>query len=113
MNFYESLFNAAYSVIGLYINIRVIKLFLQNKRKKDKSELLVNLIVWITTWLINYNLRANILALLILFCELMALTCFFYEGDMWKKVLVVTVSVAFTLATKEIVFRLFYIIETS
>ena len=110
MNFYESLFNAAYSVIGLYINIRVIKLFLQNKRKKDKSELLVNLIVWITTWLINYNLRANILALLILFCELMALTCFFYEGDMWKKVLVVTVSVAFTLATKEIVFRLFYII---
>lgn len=110
MNFYEALFSAAYSILGLYINIRVLRLFLLHKRKKSKSEVSIYIIVWIFIWLIDYNLRTNVLTVLLLFCGLMAVTCFFYEGDIWKKVLVVTVSVALTLTTKEIVFRLFYII---
>lgn len=112
MNFYEALFSAAYSILGLYINIRVVRLFLLHKRKKYKSEVSIYIIVWIVTWLIDYNLRINVLTVLLLFCGLMAVTLFFYEGDIWKKVLVVTVSVALILTTKEIVTRLYYIIGT-
>ncbi len=108
MEFYEALFSAAYNILSLYINIRVIRLFLVHKGKKSKMIMPLYFIVWIFMWLIDYNLRINSLTILLLFCGLMAVTCFFYEGNMWKKALVVMVSVALSLAVKEIVFRLFY-----
>lgn len=109
MEFHQALFSAAYNILSMYINIRVIRLFLLHKRKKFKIKMPIYFTVWILIWLIDYNFQINVLTILLLFCGLMAITCIFYEGNMLKKVLVVMVSVALSLAANEIVFRLFYI----
>lgn len=105
MEYFEAICSAVFNIFSLYVNVRVIKLFLPQKRVKTGIALLVYFATWVLNWLVYYNLHVYILTTLSLFCGLVFIVCVLYEGSIWKKIVAVVSSMAFTFVAEEITWR--------
>ena len=107
MEYFEAICSAVFNIFSLYVNVRVIKLFLPPKRVRAGIALPVYFTAWILNWLVYYNLHVYILTTLSLFCGLLFIVCILYEGDLWKRTVAVVSSMAFTFVAEEITWRVF------
>lgn len=105
MEYYEAICNAVFNIFSLYVNVRVIKLFLPQKRVKAGIAFLIFFIAWILNWMVYYNLHVFILTTISLLCGLVLIVCVLYDGSIWKKIVAIAASIAFTLVAEEITWR--------
>lgn len=102
MEYYETICNAVFNIFSMYVNVRVIKLFLSRKKMKAGIASSIYLIAWVLNWLVYYNLHVFILTTISLLCGLVLIVCVLYDGSIWKKIVAIAASIAFTLVAEEI-----------
>lgn len=108
MDYYEALFSAVFNILSLYVNIRVINLFLPKKITKMVIVMPVYFAVWISNWLIYYIIRVPYITTISLFLGLMIAVCILFEGDLWKKIVAVVVSVSLIVISEDIVWKILH-----
>lgn len=106
MKIYDALFSAMFNILSIYINIRVIKLFLPVKMTKRYITLPVYTGVWLCNWLLYYFFNIQNLTTLSLFVGLMIVSFIIFEGNIGKKITVVTVSIASCIIVENMVWEM-------
>lgn len=106
MKIYDALFSAMFNILSIYINIRVIKLFLPAKITKRYVTLPIYAGVWLCNWLLYYFLNIQNLTTLSLFVGLLIVSFVIFEGSAGKKITVVTVSTASCIIAENIVWEM-------
>ena len=109
MEYYEIVFSLAFNILSLYVNVRVINLFLPRKKETNRIAILIYFMVWILNWLIYYILQIPLITTLSLFLGLIFIVLILYGGNVWKKAIAVVASLALTLIIEEIVWRVLYV----
>ena len=100
MRIYEGLLSAIFNLFGLYVGIRVIKLFLPVKVTNKRITILAYAGVWISNLLVYYFFNTQNLTTISLFVGLMLVTFIFFDGSAGKKLISVIVSIASGLFRK-------------
>lgn len=106
MTIYDALFSAMFNLLSVYINIRIIKLFLPVKIMNGFITLPVYAGAWLCNWLLYYFVNIPNLTTLSLFAGLMAIALIIFEGNMGKKVAVVALSMASCIITENVVWKM-------
>lgn len=106
MEVYDALFSAIFNLLSIYIDIRVIKLFLPVKKVKTVYSLLLCLGVWAINWLVYYFFNIPNLTTLSLWMGLLIVAVILFEGSIWRKIFAVTVSNASGIIAENIVWKI-------
>lgn len=106
MTVYDALFSLIFNMLSIYINIRVIKLFLPAKITKDTITIPIYAGVWLFNWLVYYFINIQNLTTISLFVGLMIATCVIFEGGIGKKLAVVAISMASCIITENVVWEM-------
>lgn len=106
MRVYDILFSAIFNILSIYINIRVIKLFLPVKITNDAITFPIYSGVWLFNWLVYYFFNIQNLTTMSLFIGLIIATCVIFEGGLGKKLAVVAISMASCIITENIVWEM-------
>ena len=105
MELYDALFSAILNILGLYVNVRVMKLFLRHKPIRHKALYLVYALVWIGNWTIYYRLQIIPLTSLSMYIGLWLIAVLLYEGSMVRKAAVAAASLAINIVCEDLVWR--------
>ena len=106
MEIYDAIFSAILNILGLYVNVRIMKLFLQRKTIQHKALYLVYALVWICNWDIYYQLQTIILTSLSMYIGLCLIAVLLYEGSMISKAAVAAASLAINIICEDLVWRI-------
>lgn len=106
MNIYDVLFSAIFNMMSIYINIRIIKLFLPAKITKETITIPIYAGVWLFNWAVYFVFNIQNLTTISLFVGLMIATCVIFEGGAGKKLAVVAISMASCIITENIVWEM-------
>lgn len=94
------------NLLILYIDIRVIKLFLSPKKKPKISPILVYVTIWITNWLAFYVFNTPFLNLLSIFIGLFIANIFLFDGKIFTKLTALVAALTLGLISDDIVWGL-------
>ncbi|MCM1256687.1 MAG: GHKL domain-containing protein [Roseburia sp.] len=107
MSWMEIMFNAVSNILNIYIDFRVMKLFLSKK----KVNVILQTIIYIMVWLINciiYLFLGNMYLVTGSLTLLLLITAFLlYDGSMIRKLTAVISAIALGILFEEIVWRIF------
>lgn len=106
MEMYDAIFSAILNILGLYVNVRVIKLFLRHKEIHHKALYLIYALVWIGNWAIYYRLQIIILTSLSMYIGLFLIAVLLYEGSIIQKATVAAASLALNIICENLVWRI-------
>lgn len=106
MEIYDAIFSAILNILGLYVNVRVMKLFLRHKPIQHKALYLVYALVWIGNWTIYYRLQTILLTSLSMYIGLWLIAVLLYEGSMVRKAAVAAASLAINIVCEDLVWRI-------
>ena len=85
MECYEALFSAVFNILSLYVNIRVIKLFLHPRHMNAAIKCFIYALVWFINWYVYYMFHILDLTTTSLFFGLLFIAYFLFEGGRIKK----------------------------
>ncbi|MBD5547365.1 MAG: GHKL domain-containing protein [Lachnospiraceae bacterium] len=106
MRIYEGLLSAIFNLFGLYVGIRVIKLFLPVKVTNKRITILAYAGVWISNWFVYYFFNTQNLTTISLFVGLMLVTFIFFDGSAGKKLISVIVSIASGAVSENVIWTI-------
>lgn len=107
MNIYEVVFSAVFNLLGVYIGIRIIKLFLPVRITNPSITLPIYGAVWIINWLLYYCFDIKNLTTFSMFIGLFAATCFIFQGTIIQKLLAVVISVSSGIIAENLVWEIY------
>lgn len=105
LKFYELLLSGSLNVLSVYVNMRVLRLFLYRKKERAGIAMPLYFFVWLVNWLAYAILQNYYLTTLSMICGLLLAAWVLYEGTAGKRAAAVAVSAALILTAEEIVWR--------
>ena len=99
-------FSAAFNVLSIYINIRVIKLFLQKKKKRKLPELMVYGLFWLENWLVYYLCHNWAVVTISFIAGAVFVVEMVFEGSIWKKMTAVVFAWGESMLVEEMVWHI-------
>lgn len=106
MEITDILFSLAFNILSLYIDIRVIKLFLTKREESRLPAGLLYMIVWVENWVIYYLFHDPIPIILSLFIGLFIITMVIFNGSNVKRFLAVVSALALGMISEQIVWNI-------
>lgn len=105
MNGFEIVADMVFYILGIYVDIRYIKLFL---RPKENSSITIKLLCAVgiaINWIVYQFIPISFFITISAFLAIFIIAFFSYRGDLLQKVLIVGLIVALAVATEGIVWR--------
>lgn len=106
MGIYDALFSAIFNMLSIYIDVRMLKLFLPVRVKESLITMPVYIGVWLVNWLIFYFFNTPNLTTCSMIIGLLVVAVVIFYGNFWKKVLAVIVINASGIIAENIVWKL-------
>lgn len=106
MEISDALFSAVFNIFSIYINVRILKLFLPVKVTKAYVTLPVYISVWLINWCVYYFFNIPDLTTASLLIGLMVVAAVIFDGSVWKKIMAVIISNASGIIAEDIVWKL-------
>ena len=106
MEIIDVILSATLNFLSVYIDFRIIDIFLDKKEIKKKNSFFVRLLVWSINFVFYYFCNIYITSISIIVLLLLA-TMILYHGSILKKVLAVISSFALGMVVEECVWRCF------
>lgn len=103
------IFSLISNMLILYIDIRVIKLFLTPKAKPKISPKLVYAAIWFTNWLAFYVLGILVLNLLSILIGLFIATMLLFDGKIFRKLTALAATITLGFISDDIIWVLYSI----
>lgn len=108
MDIYDALFSAVFNILGVYANIRVIKLFLNQKSNNRILNMCLYTFAWGINWIFFYKYQNPNLTTLSLFVGLLLVVYIIYEGNFLKKIVSVVIAMGLGISSENIVWFLLF-----
>ncbi len=106
MNVYDLLFSMLFNILSMYMNIRVIKLFLPVKITNGMITFPLYAGAWLFNWSVYYFINIQNCTTVSLFIGLMVVTCVIFQGYMGKKLAAVAISMASCIIVENFVWEI-------
>lgn len=106
MGIYDALFSAIFNVFSIYINVRILKLFLPVKIAKATITMPIYIGMWFINWFVYYYFNIPNLTTISLLIGLMVTAIVIFNGSIWKKIMAVIISNASGIIAENIVWKL-------
>ncbi len=107
MECYEALFSAVFNILSLYVNIRVIKLFLHPRHMNAAIKCFIYALVWFINWYVYYMFHILDLTTTSLFFGLLFIAYFLFEGGRIKKIMAAVASIVLVIGAENVVWLVF------
>ena len=106
MNVFEIVADIIFYILGVYVDIRYIKLFLKPKGNSSVNKKLLCVVGFVVNWFVYQFTQNSFLLTISGFGALLFVAIFKYRGKLYEKMLVVTLVMAIGVAIEGIVWRL-------
>lgn len=107
MSIYEIIFNAVFNLLGVYVGIRIIKLFLPERITNPAITLPVYAAVWLVNWLLYFFFDVENLTTFSMFIGLFVAACFIFQGKITQKLLAVIISLSSGIVAENLVWIIY------
>ena len=107
MSIYEIIFNAVFNLLGVYVGIRIIKLFLPERITNPAITLPVYAAVWLVNWLLYFFFDIENLTTFSMFIGLFVAACFIFQGKITQKLLAVIISLSSGIVAENLVWIIY------
>lgn len=97
------LYSYAINLLYVYLNIRIIRIFLNKKERHSIPFLLLYMIICSVTWIADFMFHSQTATTSILFMLLNFYSFYFFEADILHRMAVIAVSIGLTNVTQGIV----------
>lgn len=105
MEIIEAVFSAVFNIFSVYIDFRIIRLFLPKKEKPVYLAMSIYFLVWAVNWGIYYGLDNSVLTTGSLLLGTFIATVILYGGNLIQKIVAVVASIALGLILEDFVWR--------
>ena len=105
MSVQETIFSAVFNILSIYIDFRMIKLFLQRKKKPFSLRILIYFLVWSFNWGIYFFINSMYITTASLFLGLLFAVIILYEGSLIRKFVSVVSTIALGMISESITWR--------
>lgn len=102
MELYDVIFKYTFNIFGIYVLIRTMRLFLNQKKLKKSFSFLIYGAVWFANSYVYFEFQSFILTTISLFLELMLVAVILYEGNIFRKIFAVTASQALGIGIENV-----------
>lgn len=105
MEVYNVLFSMVFNMLSIYIDVRVLKLFLPNRITKASITMPIYIGVWLINWFAFYFFNMPNLTTLSMLIGLLIIAIVNFGGSIWKKILAVTITEASGIIAENIIWK--------
>lgn len=107
MGIYDALFNMIFNLLSIYIDIRIIKLFLPAREVEKALARSLCLGVWVINWLVYYCFKIPDLTTISHFVGLLFIAGILFLGNIWQTLFSVIISSGTQIISENIVWKIF------
>lgn len=106
MNGFELIADMIFYILGIYVEIRYIKLFLRSKENSSINTKLLCAVGFAVNWLVYQFIPISLLLTISAFGAVLLVAILEYKGNLFEKMLVVALKMAVGVAIEGVIWRL-------
>ena len=104
MNGFELIADMIFYILGIYVEIRYIKLFLRSKENSSINTKLLCAVGFAINWLVYQFIPISLLLTISAFGAVLLVAILEYKGNLFEKMLVVALKMAVGVAIEGVIF---------